>query len=138
MPNRRNRRRRAPRPATEQQHAGAPAPSSPGELGLVLDREEAGAEVEALIADREPLFTVDGVTYTIPKVCPSSWSLMAWTIANTDGASAALSYATKKAIGADAMLAMISCPSLTKADTTNVLQKVMDRVLPDGLPFPKA
>lgn len=135
MPNRKPRRRRAPRPATRQQ--GAPA-ASPGELGLVLDREEASAEVEALIADREPLFTVDGITYTIPKVCPPSWSLMAWTIANTEGASAALSYATKKVLGPDAMTAMISCPTLTKEDTKTVLQVVMDRVLPDGLPFPKA
>ncbi|MEU0531978.1 hypothetical protein [Amycolatopsis tolypomycina] len=134
MPHRKNRRPRSPRPATEQHTAAA----APGELGLVLDREEASAEVEALIADREPLFTVDGVTYTIPKVCPSSWSLMAWTIANTRGASAALSYATENVLGPEAMAAMIGCRSLTKADTKAVLQAVMDRVLPDGLPFPKA
>lgn len=130
----------APRKTT----ARKPAPrkrtvaKAPADLGLVLDDDDARAETDKLIADREPLFTIGGVTYTIPKQVPPSWSVKAFTIAATQGESAAISYAAEKLLTAEAWDALRECETVTPAAWQTVFKALMDRVLPESGFGPKA
>ncbi|MEV4604803.1 hypothetical protein AB0K15_46570 [Amycolatopsis sp. NPDC049253] len=128
-------RKTAPRKTTTRKRAAAKAPA---ELGLVLDDDAARAETDKLIADREPLFTIGGTTYTIPKQVPPSWSVKAFTIATEQGETAALAFAAEKLLTPEAWTAFSECETVTESAMRTVLQALMDRILPDGLLGPKA
>lgn len=110
----------------------------PADLGIVLDDDAARAETEALVADREPLFTVGGKTYTIPKLVPPSWSLQAYEIAVTAGEPAALAFAAQKLLEPEAWDALVGCDTLSRSGMSTVLQALMDKLLPNGAFVPKA
>lgn len=103
----------------------------------MLDGDESKAEVAALLADREPLFTVGGVTYTIPRQVPPSWTLQAYQVALTLGESDALAFAAKKLLDADAWDALVSCDSVSPSAMRTVIKALMDRILPEGVLVPK-
>ncbi|MEV6908020.1 hypothetical protein [Amycolatopsis sp. NPDC051071] len=107
-------------------------------LGIVLDDDSAKAETEALVAEREPLFTVGGVTYTIPKCVPPSWSMKAYRIAIEQGDSAALAFAVDKLLTEEAWEALRECETVTPTAWEKVLNILVDRILPDGVLGPKA
>ncbi len=109
----------------------------PVDLGIVLDDAAAQAEVEQLIADREPLFTVGGVTHTIPKRVPPSWSVKAYKIATEQGEAAALSFAVEKLLTDEAWDALGECETVTPTAWEKVLNALVDRILPDGVLGPK-
>ncbi|MFB9924875.1 hypothetical protein ACFORO_25905 [Amycolatopsis halotolerans] len=123
-------RKNAPRKRT--------AAKAPADLGLVLDDDAARAETDKLIADREPLFTIGGTTYTIPKQVPPSWSVKAFTIAATQGESAAISYAAEKLLTPAAWEALRECETVTPAAWQQVFKALMDRILPESGFGPKA
>jgi hypothetical protein len=113
--------------------AAKPAPA----LGLVLGTDEDRSAVAALVADREPLFSVGETTYTIPRNVPVSWSMKAYALAVTDGETAVLNFAARKLLTDEAYMALIdSEPSDEKLHT--VLKALVDRILPEGLGAPKA
>jgi hypothetical protein len=132
----------APRKTTARKTTTAPrrrpAPKAPVDLGLVLDDDAARAETEALIADREPLFTISGRTYTIPKVVPPSWTLQVFEIAVSGGESDALAFAARKLLEPDAWDALIHCETVSQTAMRAVLKALMDKLLPDGVLVPKA
>lgn len=100
---------------------------------LALDRQE---NVDRL-AEREPLFSVDGVEYTIPKVVPASWTIQATNLAMTQGEAVALTYALLKMLGDDGFKALQDCETLTQEDLTLVTKIIADKVVPtkgDALP----
>ncbi|QKV74536.1 hypothetical protein [Amycolatopsis sp. Hca4] len=114
------------------------AAKPPADLGIVLDDPAAQAEVEQLIADREPLFTVGGVTHTIPKRVPPSWSMKAYKIATEQGEAAALGFAVEKLLTDEAWEALQECETVTPTAWEKVLNALVDRILPDGVLGPKA
>ncbi|MFI9454462.1 hypothetical protein [Amycolatopsis sp. NPDC052450] len=130
----------APRKTTTRKTA--PRKSTPpkpkADLGVVLDDAEAQAEIDALIADREPLFTIDGVTYTIPKRVPPSWSLQAYRIAVEQGSAASLHFAAEKLLTPEAWNALVECETVTESKMRTVLDALVDRILPEVVLGPKA
>lgn len=115
-----------------------PAPKQPVDLGLVLDDDTARAETDALLADREPLFTIGGTTYTVPKVVPPSWTLQAFNVALTGGESKALAFAAEKLLEPEAYEALCNCETLTRDGFNKVMKALIDKLLPDGVLVPKA
>ncbi|MGW4129496.1 hypothetical protein [Amycolatopsis japonica] len=115
-----------------------PAAKAPADLGVVLDDAAAKAETDALVAEREPLFTVGGVTYTIPKRVPPSWSMKAYRIATEQGDSAALEFAVEKLLTEEAWEALQECETVTPTAWEKVLNVLVDRILPGGVLGPKA
>jgi hypothetical protein len=129
-------RKTAPRKTTtaRKRLAAKPAPA----LGLVLDDDAARAATEKLVADREPLFTIAGTTYTIPKRVPPSWAIKAFTVATEQGESAALAFAAEKLLTPEAWTALTDCETVTDDGMHAVLKALMDRILPGGVLGPKA
>ncbi|WP_336156639.1 hypothetical protein [Amycolatopsis sp. VC5-11] len=111
---------------------------APADLGLVLDDDAARAETDKMLADREPLFTIGGTTYTIPKQVPPSWSVKAFTIAVTKGESAAIEYAAEKLLTPEAWEALQECETVTPAAWKTIFKALMDRILPESGFGPKA
>lgn len=105
---------------------------------LQLDRAENQQHVEAMIADREPLFSVGGVEYTIPKQVPAAWSMQAFDIAITQGEKAALAWSVAMMLGDDGYAALKNCATLTREDLAVVFKAIVDRVMPGGSGAPKA
>lgn len=105
---------------------------------LVLDRPENKTAVEQMLADREPVFAIDGVMYTIPKSVPPSWSMTAIDLAMTQGESVALAWVVGKMLEPAAYEALKSCPTLVPDDLNTLFRILMDRVLPGGAFAPKA
>lgn len=102
---------------------------------IQLDRPENVAEIEAIIADREPLFSLGGKTYTIPKTAPAAWMIKTLELAKTVGDSTAVEYALQKMLGVDGYKAIAECETLTMGDFTAIRDEVVKRVLPQA---PKA
>lgn len=113
-------------------------PAAKADLGMVLDDDASKAATDQLLAVREPLFTVGGVTYTIPKEVPPSWTLQAYDIAFAQGDQAALAFAARKCLTEEAWQALTDCQSLTKEHMKTVLDAVLEKVLPGGVLVPKA
>lgn len=124
----------APRKRTTTRKTPAkPKPAAPGVI--VLDRKE---NVDKL-AEREPLFSVDGVVHTIPKHVPASWTIEATKLATEVSEAAALAYVIDKMLSTESYEALQSCETLTKEDLNDVVQILADKVLPaSGSAFPKA
>lgn len=116
----------------------APVRKPAANKGLVLDRAENRTVVDALVADREPLFTIGRKTYTIPKKVPPSWTMQAFTVASEQGEKAALVFAASKLLEPDAWAALEQCDTLTQADLLVIFKAITDRILPDGAFVPKA
>ncbi|MEV6648059.1 hypothetical protein [Amycolatopsis sp. NPDC051371] len=114
------------------------ATTKPADLGIVLDDAAAQAEVDELIADREPLFTIGGTTYTIPKQVPPSWSMKAYKIATEQGEAEALAFAAEKLLTDEAWEALQECETVTPSAWEKILNALVDRILPDGVLGPKA
>jgi hypothetical protein len=101
---------------------------------LQLDRQEN----KDRFAKREPLFSVDGVEYTIPTVVPVSWTIRATNLAMNQGEAVALMYAMLKMLGEDGLEALQNCETLSNADLEQVTRIIADKVLPTkGDAFPK-
>ncbi len=116
----------------------AVAATVPVEQGIVLDTDEAKNETAKMLADREPLFTVGGVTYTIPKQVPPSWTLQAVGIATESGESDALAFAARKLLEPGAWDALMSCEVVQPSAMRTVFKALMDRIIPEGVLIPKA
>lgn len=104
---------------------------------LVLDDEESQAEIDAIIADREPLFQVGGVTYSIPKKVPPSWTMTAVSLAMERGESVALMFGLENMLGEDGWLALRTCKTLTEEKMAKVIRVIVDRLMPGWSLVPK-
>lgn len=130
----------APRKTTTRKTAPRrpPVAKAPADLGIVLDDDAARLATDKLIADREPLFTIGGTTYTIPRKVPPSWAIKAFTVATEQGESAALAFAAEKLLTPEAWTALTDCETVTDEGMHAVLKALMDRILPGGVLGPKA
>jgi hypothetical protein len=125
--------RKAPvrKPAARKPAAPKAVPSNV----LQLDRQEAVDAVAALVADREPLFSVGGVVYTIPKKVPTAWMIRAVELATTVSEAEAVNYALVQMLGEDGYTALAECQTLTIGDFETVRNAVLGKVIPKA---PKA
>lgn len=105
---------------------------TPGAGVLVLDRQENVDAIQAIIDDREPLFTLGGVTYTVPKKAPAAWTIKALDLARTVSDSVAVDYAMSKMLGVDGYKALAECETLTQSDFNVLRDEVLKRVIPEG------
>jgi hypothetical protein len=105
---------------------------------LRLDRAGNDAVIEAMIADREPLFVIGEMVYTIPRKVPPSWSMRAFNLATTQGEATALAYAAMKLLEPEAFTALQECETLTPDDMATVFGALVDRIMPNGTFAPKA
>jgi hypothetical protein len=97
---------------------------------LRLDRQENVDKIAAMIADREPLFSVGDQVYTIPRRSPEAWTVKAELLAVSDGVPVAAEYAIGVMLGEDGYKALTNCPSLTMTDFEIVRDAILARVLP--------
>jgi hypothetical protein len=102
---------------------------------LRLDRKENVDAIQALIDDREPLFSVGGVEYTIPKKAPAAWTIRTTTLAVETGDAQAVEYALQKMLGEDGYKALAECDTLTTTDFEVIRDVILKRVFPQA---PKA
>lgn len=128
MSNNRNRRRR---------NGSKPTPNATLTPGVLqLDWPENQDKIKAMIADREPLFSIGDEVYTIPKKVPPAWTMQVADLAATNY-NAALAMALGLMLGPEGYEALKNCRTLTTDDLTTVFQVVSNRVLP-GVVGPKA
>lgn len=125
------------KPAARKMPARTRKPAVPDGV-LVLDRPENHAAFDKLISERQPLFSVDGVVYTIPKNVPPAWSMQAMDLAMTKGEDVALAWTVGTMLGVDGYEALKTCPTLLPEDLHVVFKAIMDKVLPGGSFAPKA
>ncbi|MEV8610298.1 hypothetical protein AB0383_20625 [Amycolatopsis sp. NPDC051373] len=95
---------------------------------LRLDRKENVDAIQAIIDDREPLFSIGDETFTIPKKAPAAWTIMATKLALEAGDNQAVEYALQKMLGEDGYKALAACETLTLADFQVIRDAVIDRV----------
>jgi hypothetical protein len=105
---------------------------------LQLDRQENVDTIAAMVADREPLFAVGGVEYTIPKQAPAAWTIKATHLAMTAGDLVASEWAIGKMLGEDGYKALADCETLTLTDFEIVRDAILGRVLPGDGSGPKS
>lgn len=105
---------------------------------LQLDRQENVDALAAMIADREPLFAVGGVEYTIPKQAPAAWTIRAVELATTVSIVSATEYAFQTVLGDAGYRALVECKTLTAADLQVIRTACLDRVIPGGFEAPKS
>lgn len=122
--------------ATARTRKPKPAEIPPGVL--VLDRPENVEAMNKMLAEREPLFSIDGEVYTIPKNVPPAWSMTAIDLAMTRGENVALAWVVGKMLEPQAFEALKSCSTLLPEDLNTLFRVIMDKVLPDGAFAPKA
>jgi hypothetical protein len=122
------RKRATPKPKPKPKPKVAPA------LGLVLDRSDAQAENERLIADREPLFTIGETTYTVPRSVPAAWTIQAVRIIASDpkhGEAAALDWGFQMLLGEEGYRALTSYMGVSNSDWGVLSKAITDRLIPD-------
>jgi len=110
------------------------AAESPDLTG-VLDLDEKGRP--SLDDDREPLFKLGGVLYTIPKQVPPGVSLEYLRLAGIAGEQTALIYAMQRLISAGGYQALVQDSTLTAQELGQVTAVVIAKVI-DGFKIPKA
>jgi len=102
----------------------------PRKTVLRLDRQENVDAYQALIADREPLFSIGEVEYTIPKQAPTAWTVRTAHVSMTEGDVAAANYAMFTMLGEAGAEALASCETLTMTDFERIRDVILKRVLP--------
>lgn len=106
-------RRANPRRTTS---ASRPKAATEKSAPIVLDSRED----DDPFAEREPLFEIDGITYTIPVVVPASYGLRYLELAVTQGSVTAMVYGMRTALGDDGYLALTSYPKLKPEHLTAI------------------
>lgn len=110
------------------------AAESPDLTG-VLDLDEKGRP--SLDDDREPLFKLGGVVYTIPKQVPPGVSLEYLRLAGIAGEQTAVIWAMQRLISAGGYQALVNDTTLLPAELGKVTSAIVARVAA-GFALPKA
>lgn len=124
-----------PRRATARKTAPATESAAVEDGVIRLDRQEALDAIAAIIADREPLFSIGDKTYTIPKAVPAAWTVKATNMAVRGQGVQAMEFALQKMLGEDGYEALSDCETLTVADFEKIRDIIVKRVFPQD---PKA
>lgn len=79
--------------------------------------------------EREPLFSIDGVTYTIPKVISGSTALTMLKVAREEGEGLALAWVMEEVLGTEAFNALSACKTVTQAQIGAIMTVVRERAM---------
>lgn len=112
-------------------HKAAESP----DLSDVLNLDEKGRPT--LHDDREPLFRLGGVVYTIPAVCSPGISLEYLRLTGIAGETTAMIYAMQKLISGSGYQALVADQTLTAEELAPIMVKIITRVT-EGFRVPKA
>lgn len=130
------------KPVTPQEYAAAEGRTTPvsGTVSAVPDAPDVpggavtlGASVPAI--ERETLFYVDGVGYTIPKQFPPNAALGYAHVARTQGVTAAVDWALEQALGTVGYAVLRDQRDLEQQTLDNMVALIIARI--EGLPDPK-
>lgn len=126
-----------PRRTTRKTNPVVKPQAAPEETSSVLrlDRQEALDAIELIVADREPLFSIGGTTYTIPKKAPAAWTMKATSMAARGEELQSMEFVLRKMLGEDGYSALSECETLTTTDFEIIRDVIVKRVYPQG---PKA
>jgi hypothetical protein len=91
---------------------------------LVLTTEESAPE-----PDREVLFSIDGVDYTIPKTFGPNLALQFVRLSMLRGADIAMSWAMEQALGQDGHAALMAFDQLTRGDLQTITKVIYERLV---------
>jgi hypothetical protein len=81
--------------------------------------------------DREmvDLFSIDDVTYQMPKRVGANIALGYMKLVRTHGQEAAIGWALEKVLGEDAYTALMNCDEVTAEDLETIMKVVHDNVM---------
>lgn len=80
-------------------------------------------------AETEPLFSIDGVTYSIPKIISGSTALAFLKAAREDGEGLATAWLMEEVLGKEAFDALAACKTVTQAQMGAVMTVVKERTM---------
>lgn len=98
-------------------------PSAPRSLVEIVTSDE--------VVDTIPLFSIDGVVYSIPAEVSASMALRVLDESRKNGQEAAMAGALEELLGEDAYQALLSCKSLKVSDLEKIMEAVQVHVLGD-------
>ncbi|HET9234932.1 MAG TPA: hypothetical protein VFP10_12395 [Candidatus Eisenbacteria bacterium] len=90
-----------------------------------------GTDPEAWTKDREPLFSIDGTEYTIPREVPGFITLQAMEVYRGGGDGAATPWIMERMLGADGYQALLKCPAVTKKNLAAINEVLRRKVFGD-------
>ena len=90
-----------------------------------------GHDPEAWRKDREPIFSIDGIEYTMPREVPGHIALEGMEIYRKGGDGAATPWIMEQLLGNDGYRALRDCPSLTKANLLAIIEVLRRKIFGD-------
>lgn len=82
-----------------------------------------------VFAEREPLFSIDGVEYTIPKEISGSVALAFLEEARNHGEALAVGWLLKEVLGEESHAALVACKTVTGPQMAAVVTVVRERTM---------
>jgi len=79
--------------------------------------------------EREDLFSIDGVVYTIPKDMPGTLALTLLDTARKQGESVAISWLLEEVLGENAYGALLACKTVTRTQMSAVVTVIREKVM---------
>ena len=79
--------------------------------------------------ERIPLFSIDGTDYTMPAEVPGSVSMEATELWATEGEASATRWLMLELLGEDGWAALRGCKTITKAQTKQVIQIIVEHAM---------
>jgi hypothetical protein len=90
-----------------------------------------GHDPDAWTKDREPLFSIDGTEYTIPREVPGHVTLQAMEVFRTGGDGAATPWVMERMLGAAGYRALLECTAVTKTNLAAINAVLQRKVFGD-------
>jgi hypothetical protein len=112
----------APRKTPQDRLAKAVKQAEPSIIELVSDPDAPEAE-------RIPLFSIDGTTYSMPTEVDAAASLRVLDVQRRQGEQSALSYALEELVGSEGYQALLNFRGLKKGQLENIMELVQRHAL---------
>lgn len=80
-------------------------------------------------AEREPLFSIDGTVYTVPKEISGTLALGFLDQVRDHGEAIAMGWLLREVLGAEAHAALAACKTVTAAQMAAVMSVVRDKTM---------
>lgn len=95
---------------------------------IEIKTAERAASVDKWESEREPLFSIDDATYTVPVEVPPYIALQAMERTRMEGEVAASAWLLERLIGGDAYRALITCKYIQRTDILAIQEVVRKKV----------
>ncbi|MCW2898572.1 MAG: hypothetical protein JWO67_837 [Streptosporangiaceae bacterium] len=84
---------------------------------------------EAPVIEMEPVFSIDGRVFEMPKRVTVNTALIYMRMARKQGPEAAISWAVERVLGEEPYIALMECESLTKDQLAQVMEIVRTKLM---------